>query len=252
MKAEVTVITAAYNAASYIEKTIQSVMGQTVPCKMIIVNDGSKDDTQMIADQYRKQYPDRINIIENETNSGVAASRNAAIQKAVTEYIAFLDADDWWSLDKLEVQLDVLTKMRADACYSGRELMCANGCSTGKIIQVPEKINYKLLLRGNVISCSSVLMRRNDALSYPMVHDELHEDYIVWLQMLRDGKNFAGINKPLLKSRLGEQGKSRNKLKSAKMTYGVYRYLGIPIWKAGYYFCCYAWNGFRKYAGKRG
>lgn len=251
MKAEVTVITPAYNAASYIEKTIQSVIRQTIPCKMIIVNDASNDATQVIAERCRQQYPDRIEIIENRRNMGVAASRNAAIRKAVTEYIAFLDADDWWSPEKLELQLEVLNRLGADACYSGRELMCADGDSTGKIIQVPERINYKLLLRGNVISCSSVLMRRDDALSYPMEHDELHEDYIVWLKMLRDGKNFAGINKPLLKSRLGAEGKSRNKLKSAKMTYGVYRYLGVPIWQAGYYFCCYAWNGFRKYAGKR-
>ncbi len=70
--------------------------------------------------------------------------------------------------------------------------------------------------------------------------------------MLRDGKTFAGVNEPLLKSRLGETGKSRKKGKSARMTYGVYRYMGIPVWKAVYYFCCYAAAGCKKYAGARG
>ena len=124
--------------------------------------------------------------------------------------------------------------------------------STTKIVQVPETVTYHGLLKGNVIPCSSVLMRREDALQYPMTHDELHEDYIVWLSMLRDGKTFAGVNEPLLKSRLGETGKSRKKGKSARMTYGVYRYMGIPVWKAVYYFCCYAAAGCKKYAGARG
>ena len=130
--------------------------------------------------------------------------------------------------------------------------MHADGISTTKIVQVPETVTYHGLLKGNVIPCSSVLMRREDALQYPMTHDELHEDYIVWLSMLRDGKTFAGVNEPLLKSRLGETGKSRKKGKSARMTYGVYRYMGIPVWKAFYYFCCYAAAGCKKYAGARG
>lgn len=166
--------------------------------------------------------------------------------------MAILDADDWWQEDKTERQLKRLAETKADACYAGRELMHADGTSTTKIVQVPETVTYHGLLKGNVIPCSSVLMRREDALQYPMTHDELHEDYIVWLSMLRDGKTFAGVNEPLLKSRLGETGKSRKKGKSARMTYGVYRYMGIPVWKAVYYFCCYAAAGCKKYAGARG
>lgn len=250
MDREVTVVTPAYNAADYIGQTIESVLGQTVPCCMIIVNDKSKDDTLAIAEQYAKQYPDCIQIIDNEQNMGVAASRNSAVNQATTEYIAFLDADDWWSQDKLEQQLAQIKATDADACYSGRELMTAEGESTGKIVHVPEQTDYKSLLKGNVIPCSSVLMKRADALAYPMEHDELHEDYIVWLSMLRDGKKFVGIDEPLLKSRLGEDGKSRNKWKSAKMTYRVYRYMGISAWKAVYYFVSYALAGVAKYAGR--
>lgn len=250
MSAEVTAITPAYNAETYIENAILSVLEQTVLCTMIIVDDGSKDRTYEIADYYMRQYPDRVKVIQNEKNRGVASSRNRAVQMAETPYIAFLDADDWWSSKKLELQLKKLKQTGADACYSGRELMGQDGSVTGKMIRVPEQITYKKLLKGNVIPCSSVLMGRVDALKYPMVHDELHEDYIVWLSMLRDGKKFTGIDQPLLKSRLGEQGKSRNKWKSARMTYGVYRYMGIPAWKAAYYLCCYAVEGVKKYKGR--
>ena len=250
MNTEVTVIIPAYNAAGYLEKAVQSVLDQTVPCKVIIIDDDSRDDTYAVAERCVALYPEQVRAVKNKINSGVAVTRNTGMKLAGTEYIAFLDADDWWGPEKIERQLKRIRDTGAVACYTGRELMRPDGSPSGKQIDVPEQTSYKKLLKGNVIPCSSVLMRRQDALEYPMVHDELHEDYIMWLSMLRDGKKFVGINAPLLKSRLGEEGKSRNKKKSARMTYGVYRYMGIPAWKAAFYFCCYAWNGVKKYMGK--
>jgi glycosyltransferase involved in cell wall biosynthesis len=60
---QVTAITAAYNAASYIENCIQSVLAQTVPCRMVIVDDASRDDTYAIAMRYAEEYPDRITVL---------------------------------------------------------------------------------------------------------------------------------------------------------------------------------------------
>lgn len=244
---EVTVVIPAYNAEKYIEKTLASVFEQTVACKVIVVDDASKDETLAIVQKYQKLYPDRVQVIHKSMNEGVSAARNDGVKTADTEYVAFLDADDWWDKDKTEIQLSLVKESKAVACYSGRELMTAEGDSTRKIISVPETVTYKELLKGNVIPCSSVLMRRDVALQYPMDHDELHEDYIMWLEMLRDEKKFVGVDKPLLKSRLGEGGKSRNKWKSAKMTYGVYRYMKISAWKAVYYFLCYICQGVKKY-----
>ena len=90
---QVTAITAAYNAASYIENCIQSVLAQTVPCRMVIVDDASLDDTYAIAMRYAEEYPDRITVLKNEQNAGAAASRNRAAACATTPYVAILDAD---------------------------------------------------------------------------------------------------------------------------------------------------------------
>lgn len=250
MSVEVTAIIPAYNAAYYLEKAITSVLAQTVPCRVIIINDASSDNTLCIAQRYQKEYPKYVSIIDNESNLGVALSRNYAVKKAQTKYIAYLDADDWWCEDKLERQIARLQETGADACYSGRELMTEEGEATGRIVHVSEQIDYKNLLKGNIIPCSSVLIKRELAFQYPMVHDELHEDYIMWLSMLRDGKKFVGIDLPLLKSRLAKGGKSRKKGKSAKMTFGVYRYMGIPAGQALYCFCCYVVAGIRKYMSK--
>lgn len=244
---EVTAIVPAYNAERYIEKAITSVLQQTVECKMIIVNDASTDKTRDIVKKYQERYPHIITFIDKEQNEGVCAARNQAVQMANTEYIAYLDADDWWSKDKIELQLARVKDAGVSGCYSGRELMNDNGTSTGKIVHVPETTSYRALLKGNVIPCSSVLLKKEDALKYPMSHDELHEDYIMWLSMLRDGYEFVGMDEPFLKSRLGEEGKSRNKCKSAMMTYKVYRYMGLSIFEAMVCFVSYALNGMKKY-----
>ena len=110
---QVTAITAAYNAASYIENCIQSVLAQTVPCRMVIVDDASLDDTYAIAMRYAEEYPDRITVLKNEQNAGAAASRNRAVACATTPYVAILDADDWWQEDKTERQLKRLAETKA-------------------------------------------------------------------------------------------------------------------------------------------
>lgn len=251
MSCEVTAIIPAYNAEKYIEQAILSVLDQTVECKMIIINDASKDKTADIIERYREKYPRMITFIDKKMNEGVCAARNQGVELADTEYVAFLDADDWWSSEKTEVQLRKIKEAGVALCYAGRELMNADGTTTGKIVNVPDTVDYEQLLGGNVVPCSSTLIKREVALQYPMSHDELHEDYIMWLSMLRDGHKFVGIDEPFLKSRLGEGGKSRNKWKSAMMTYKVYRYMGIPAYKAIGYFISYAVNGVKKYRGSR-
>ena len=135
-------------------------------------------------------------------------------------------------------------------CSTGRELMRADGNSTGRTIPVKEKITYRELLKHNSINCSSVMLRTDVAREFPMEHDDSHEDYITWLKVLRKYGYAAGVNKPYLKYRLSEGGKSRNKLKSAAMTYNVYRYAGYGRIKSCIFFCSYAVHGIWKYCHK--
>lgn len=262
----VSVIMPAYNCEKYIEKAMESVYQQT--CKeaieLIVIDNNSKDDTLKIVKRTQKRWQGRqteqntlaadekiriLTILENSIK-GAATSRNVGMRHAKGTYIAFLDADDWWDETKLEKQL-VLIEQDAQCVLvcAGRELMHIDGSSTGRTIPVEEKVTYQMLLKHNQINCSSVVVKTEVAKQFPMEHEDSHEDYIMWLRILQKYGYALGVNEPLLKTRLSEGGKSRNKLKSAKMNWLVYRYMGFSFPKACWCFVHYMIAGIRKYYG---
>lgn len=242
---DISVIIPVYNGEKYLKKAIDSVLYQTVPCEIIVVDDGSKDRTAEFVRSYVEAG--KVRCLFNETNMGVAYSRNLGVQESNGTYVAFLDADDYWDKSKLERQLKLLKNSQAALCCTARELMTAEGTLTGRMLHVPEKIDYKMLLKHNCIACSSVLMKRDIALEFRQEHDEAHEDYIMWLKILKQHPYAVGINEPLLKYRMNPAGKSGNKWKSAKMTYKVYQYIGLNRVQRVYYFISYALHGIFKY-----
>lgn len=103
----ISVIIPAYNAQATIAQTVESVRQQTYgDLEIIIINDGSSDRTAEIVNE----IPDSRIKLFNYPNGGVATARNRGIARAQGEYIAFLDADDFWTTDKLKLQLQALIK----------------------------------------------------------------------------------------------------------------------------------------------
>lgn len=221
---EVSIIIPAYNSTKYIEQAINSALAQDIDKEIIIIDDNSQDDLSSKLKDYGF-IKDTIKYIKNEVNVGVAEARNIGVEASTGRYIAFLDADDWWIETKLKRQLELITLKKAAFSYTARELFKDDGTSTGKIVRTKEEVTYKNLLYHNCVACSSVLIKRDVALRYPMKSSDVHEDYLTWLRILKDGYLAYGLNEPLLCYRLSENGKSRNKLKSAKMTFGVHREL---------------------------
>lgn len=241
----VSVIIPAYNCESSIKRSIDSALAQNVPLEILVINDCSTDGTEQVVTPYMKHVSVRYFV--NDRNLGVAKSRNRGVQLARGQYIAFLDSDDWWEEGKLKKQLETIERENAVICCTARELMDENGNSLGKVIPVGERITYRALLRHNSINCSSVLIRRDVALEFPMEHEDSHEDYITWLKVLKKYGYACGINEPLLKYRLSQKGKSGSKLKSAGMTFKVYRYMGFGLLHSILYFCSYVVHGIWKY-----
>lgn len=241
----VSVVMPVYNGATTIAQAVESVFRQNVSLELLVIDDGSTDQTAEILSAYQNRP--NFYYLKNHHNIGAAASRNRGVQTASGEYIAYLDADDWWEDDKLEIQLEALQKTGRILCSSGRELMNPDGTPTGKYIPIKEIVSYRELLKHNSINCSSVLLARNIAAEFPMEHDDSHEDYLTWLKILRKYGPAVGINRPLLKYRMSKGSKSGNKKKSAVMTYKVYRYMGYNHLQCSLFFISYAIHGFWKY-----
>ena len=121
----VSVIMPAHNAEKTIGQAIESVLLQTVPLELIIINDSSSDGTAGAVRSYLSDP--RVRYYENPSNLGAAGSRNRGVSLAAGEFVAFLDSDDWWAPGKLTKQLAKIEETGAVLCSTARELMHADG-----------------------------------------------------------------------------------------------------------------------------
>ena len=229
----VSVVMPAYNCEKYIVEAIKSVLAQTYEnWELLVLDDWSKDNTLQIIKQF-SQKDSRIKVIPNGKNMGVSATRNRGIEFASGDWIAFLDSDDMWKPSKLEKQLKVADNNSAEFIFTGVSYINEKSEPFKGTFEVPEKVTYKKLRYQNVISCSSVLVKKKYFENIKMEKDEMHEDYAVWLRILKLGVIAYGVNEPLLIYRISRNSKSGNKIKTAKKTYEVFRFVGInPIGSA--------------------
>jgi glycosyltransferase involved in cell wall biosynthesis len=179
----VSVIIPVFNGAGYIEKAIESVLTQTYQdLELIIVDDGSNDDTANIV----KSYEDDRIIYIFQKNSGVSAARNLGIQVSRAKFIAFLDSDDWWLPTKLEKQLECFkTFPEAGFIYCATNVVDRLGNLEAYLPTKPNGQILDILLMGNFAPPSTVITRRV-VLENAGFFDEnlpVAEDWDLWLRI---------------------------------------------------------------------
>lgn len=248
----VSIVMPAYNAAQTIQDSIESVFAQTVSdWELIVIDDGSKDDTAAILTTLAAKDK-RIRFLKNEKNRGASFTRNRAVALAEGEWIAFLDSDDLWKPEKLEKQLALVQECpNMVVCYTASSFIDDAGRSYGYVMPAIERLNYKTLLRKNLMSCSSVMIRASVMKGIKMPDDKMHEDYFVWLTVLREYGVAYGINEPLLIYRMCAHSKSSNRLKSAKMLFNSYRAVGYTPVAAVFFVFRYMFHSVSKRANIR-
>lgn len=247
----VSVILPAYNAEKFIKEAISSVVQQTLrDWELLVIDDCSSDATYDLA---REITNPRIRVLKNEENIGVAATRNRGIELSRGQYVAFLDSDDAWQPEKLERQLERMAQADAQLCYSSYAIVGADGAKVKADYMVPESIDFEGLLKENVICCSSMLFRADVIRKIQLNTEFYHEDYILGLEILKNGYRAAGCREVLVNWRYLENSRSFDKRKSAQNRWRVYRdYFRLPLGKSIYLFCCYAAAGLRKYGSRSG
>lgn len=243
----VSVIMAAYNAERTIEQAICSVLQQTYQnYELLVVNDCSSDGTAAIVEQIGKQDA-RVRLITNDQNCGVSYTRRHGLQEAKGAWIAILDSDDVWAPEKLEKQIKLQKEKNADLLFTGSAFMNADGQPIDWYLHAPAEVGYRQLLKQNVLSNSSALVRKELYEKYYAVGDGMHEDFAIWLSILKEGKKAYSVDEPLLIYRIAKSSKSGNKIKAAKMNWNTYRYVGLNPVEALYYEGWYMVKSLLKY-----
>lgn len=159
----VTVLMPCYNSAGTLAATLESLLAQTFASyEVVAVNDGSKDETQVILERYARRFGGRLRIIVQE-NAGQTAAKTRALEAAHGEFVALLDSDDLWRSDKLARQVAFLDEHAAiGLCYTDGYYIDQEGRNTGAY-GVSSKLRGRCalaLILGNDIVGSSVMFRR--------------------------------------------------------------------------------------------
>ena len=209
----VTVITPLFNAQDFIGETIESVLDQTYQnWEMIIVDDCSTDNSRDIVKKYEAKES-RIKLIELEKNfGGPARPRNVGLDISKGDYLAFLDADDVWLKNKLQVQINEMLVNNLDFTSTDIKFIDDNSIDTiinkHKIVIFFKKIKRKATLsdviKGNFISTSSAIVSKNFISKFDENKDFIGvEDMYLWMKILNE-KNvrYKYIRDKLIKYRV--------------------------------------------------
>ncbi len=245
---KISIITPCYNVSEFIADAMDSVLKQTYQeWEMIIIDDHSTDDSIAIVKRY-EQLDSRIKLFQTDENSGSATiPRNVGIQNAQGDYIAFLDADDMWAPQKLEKQLRLAQAKNAALVFSNYEKINSLGKQDNRTILAPKVLSYKQLLKGNQIGCLTA-MYSVDLLGKCYFKSTKHEDYVLWLSLLKKGYLAYNVSEVLAFYRVGRKSLSSNKLKALSWTWNIYRREeGLSIVKSVYLFIQYVFRATFKY-----
>lgn len=244
----VSIITPVYHAEQFIEQTILSVKAQTyLDWELILVDDCSNDKSGEIINSFAAQ-DDRIRYIRLEVNSGAAVARNTAIGHARGEYLAFLDSDDLWMPEKLERQLAFMAEKQYAFSFTRIHFIDAEGHVVKKNVPIPEKIDYRHLLRQTVIATSTVVINRRGIPNFTMPLRRGGQDYATWLMLLRHVDYAYGLNECLTAYRISDHSLSSNKFSSVRQVFEIQTQdEKISKLKAAFNTFCFCFYAFKKH-----
>ena len=191
----VSVVIPSYNHGQFIGRALQSVLDQIYSnWEVIVIDNNSTDNTDDVIASFADQ---RITYLKIQNEGIIAASRNAGIKVAKGEWIAFLDSDDWWTVNKLQVCFDC-DRSQVDVIHHDLEI---TSCRVAKSIskftigrQLKRPALMDLLIHGNALSNSSVVVRKYilEKVDGIMQNPKMIgcEDFNTWLRIAQISENF--------------------------------------------------------------
>lgn len=223
----ITIITPVFNDEKHLEETINSVLNQTYKnWEWIIVDDCSTDNSVKIIKKFQSKTK-RIHLIRNSKNSGAAFSRNVALTAARGSYIAYLDADDLWDVNKLKIQLSFMMNNNIDFSCCSYRVIDENSVSLKKNVIMLNQVDYRTFLTNNLLQTVGIMIHIS------VIGKELcqmpdlrrRQDAATWLKILKAGYSCYGLRNVLSSYRRTKNSLSSNKVKSVKGVWYLYRHV---------------------------
>lgn len=239
----VSVIMPVYNSAKYVEIAIKSVLSQTYRnVELIIIDDFSSDDSLSRIEFFSKKE-NKIKVIKLSNNSGAAVARNAGVEKANGRFLTFLDADDVWKEDFIELSVQMMMLHKCAFGYSRYYRMDVNGKVFSEN-KVDGFTTYKKLLKNNKISCLTAIFDVDKIGKQYFPINTKREDYALWLKVLKKVDCAYAFNFNSAFYRVYSEQSSGNKMKMAKENWLLYRKVeNLSLFESFYYFINYAVSG---------
>ena len=228
----VSIVIPNYNHARFLGRALQSVLNQTYTnWEAIVIDNYSTDNTDEVMASHTDQ---RIVYLKVQNNGVIAVSRNAGIRAAKGEWIAFLDSDDWWTADKLQVCFDCIYD-KVDFVY--HDLQIVNDqtryfqSKTIKSWQVKTPVLTDLMVRGSAIATSSVVVKKKLLKQLKGMNESSDmvgaEDYNTWLRIAQITERFRYLPKRLGFYQLHKQGISSQKDMSVPAMHAVDEFIDL-------------------------
>lgn len=242
----ISVITPLYNAKDHIEDTIKSVLNQTYQnWEMIIVDDVSNDGGNEIVSRHAL-LDSRIKLIQHTVNKGGAGARNTALELANGRLIAFLDADDLWDPEKLELQSEFMLTNNIGFSFSNYRTMDEDGRFLNNV-DVPSKVKLSDMYYHNYIGCLTAMYDVNFFGKFYLPDIRKRQDYALWIKMLAHYDFAHSINSCLASYRIRKSSLSSSKIDAVKYYWKVlYNVANLSLLASSYYTCVYVILTFMK------
>ncbi|MBQ7385557.1 MAG: glycosyltransferase [Ruminococcus sp.] len=213
----ISVIMGIYNCEEYLEEALNCIVNQTyTDWEVIMCDDGSKDNTAIVAQKFVDTYPGKFRLLKNEQNMGLNYTLNKCLYEARGEYIARMDGDDLCSPERFQKEIDILDNNPDIAIVStDMEFFDENGVfGTTKSVKEPNKKTFI----NKVPFCHAPCMVRKEAYlaveGYSVDKKLLRvEDYHLWAKMYAKGYKGVNIQEPLYMMRDDRNAQSRRKFK---------------------------------------
>ena len=237
-KPKISVIMGIYNCAETLDEAVNSILGQTeTNWELIMCDDGSTDNTYVIAEKYVRQYPNKIVLIRNDKNRGLNYTLNRCLKKAKGKYIARMDGDDRCRADRFEKELKAFNDY-SDLAVVSTAMEYFDEHGVWGCIRHPQFVTKKDFLYGTPF-CHAPCMVRKDVMDQVGGYTESKwllrvEDYHLWIKIYRYGCKGMNLKEALYQMRDDREAYNRRKfryrLNESYVRIIAVRELKLPIW----------------------